>query len=175
MSPFAEASGLPLSSDSSSASSSPFALISSASAYISPARFDGETLRSGPSSAARAAATARSTSSAPAWATSQIGSPVAGSMVAKVRPSAASGRSPPISRACGGRADELARGVGEGWDGGGGHARIVWCARPAAAQRPQCPSSLRAGPARAAQQAGAGAGASACAASAASYSASCCS
>ena len=42
------------------------ALISSASVYISPARFAGETLRSGPSSAARAAATARSTSSAPA-------------------------------------------------------------------------------------------------------------
>ena len=76
-------------------------MISSASVYISPARLDGETLRSGPSSAARAAATAAATSSGPAWATSQIGSPVAGSIVANVRPSAASGRSPPISSRCG--------------------------------------------------------------------------
>ena len=98
---------------------------------MSPARLDGETLRSGPSSAARAAATARSTSSGPAWATSQIGSPVAGSIVAKVRPSAASARSPPISRRCGAlstnsRADSdsscaavavgMARSYVSGWD-----------------------------------------------------------
>ena len=96
MSPLAAASGLPLSSDSSSASSVPLALISSASAYMNPARFDGETLRSPPSSAARAAPTARSTSSGPPWATATIGSPVAGSIVSNVRPSAASTCSPPI-------------------------------------------------------------------------------
>ncbi len=101
MSPLAAASGLPLSSDSSSASCSPLALISSASEYMSPARFEGLTLRSGPSSAARAAAAARSTSSAPAKATSQIASPVAGSIVSNTRPSAASARSPPITSGCG--------------------------------------------------------------------------
>src|SRR5215211_1067326 len=53
MSPLAAASGLPLSSDSSSASSSPLALISSASVFMSPERFEGLTLRSGPSSATR--------------------------------------------------------------------------------------------------------------------------
>ena len=100
MSPLAAASGLPLSSDSSSASCSPLALISSASAYIRPARFEALTLRSGPSSAARAAAVARSTSSGPAKATSQIGSPVAGSMVSNTRPSVASTRSPPMMRGC---------------------------------------------------------------------------
>src|ERR671924_61780 len=56
MSPLALASGLPLSSDSSSASCSPFALISSASAYIRPARLEGLTFRKGPSSAVLAAA-----------------------------------------------------------------------------------------------------------------------
>src|SRR5436190_1995989 len=50
----------------------------------------------GSSSAAAAAFTARSTSSGPACATSQIGSPVAGSIVSNVRPSAASTHSPPI-------------------------------------------------------------------------------
>ena len=54
-----------------------------------------------PSSAAEAARTARSTSSAPAWATSQIGSPVDGSTVSNVRPSAASLHSAPISSLCG--------------------------------------------------------------------------
>src|SRR5215217_891734 len=101
MSPLAAASGLPLSSDSSSASSSPLALISSASVFMSPERFEGLTLRSGPSSAARAASTARRASSAPPWAASQIGSPVDGSIVSNVRPAAASGRSPPITRPCG--------------------------------------------------------------------------
>ncbi len=112
MSPFALARGLPLSSDSSSASWSPFALIRSASAYIRLARFDGLTLRRGPSSAARAAAAARSTSSGPAKATSQIASPVAGSMVSKVRPSAASSRSPPTTRSCGPRST-TSRAAGE--------------------------------------------------------------
>src|SRR5436190_3089939 len=97
MSPRALATGLPLSSDSSSASWSPFALIRSASAYMRLARFDGLTFRSPPSSAPRAAATARSTSSGPAKATSQIASPVAGSMVSNVRPSAASDGSAPIT------------------------------------------------------------------------------
>src|SRR5215216_6287449 len=100
MSPCAYASGLPLSSDSSSASSDRFALISSASVYMSPARFDGLSLPHGPS-AARAALTARSTSAAPAWATSQIGSPVAGSIVSKLRPSPEGTCSPPIQWPCG--------------------------------------------------------------------------
>ena len=144
MSPLAAASGLPLSSDSSSASSSPLALISSASAYMSPARFEGETLRSGPSSAARAAATARSTSSAPAWATSQIGSPVAGSIVSKVRPSAASGRSPPIRRVCGERAtNSRAASEDSCWAVAVGMALIVVQRR--AAQPPGLSSSLRGG------------------------------
>src|SRR5204863_3542195 len=71
---------------------------SSGSREISPERFAALTLRSEPSSAARAAAVARSTSSGPPSATSQIASPVAGSIVSKVRPSAASSRSPPITR-----------------------------------------------------------------------------
>ena len=54
-----------------------------------------------PSKAAVAARTARSTSSGRACATSQIGSPVAGSIVSKVRPSAASVQSGPISSLCG--------------------------------------------------------------------------
>src|SRR5829696_4882843 len=98
MSPFAAPSGLPLSSDSSSASSAPFVLMSSASEYMRPERLAALTLRSGPTSAVRAAAAARATSSGPASATSQITSPVAGSMVSKVRPSAASICSPPIAR-----------------------------------------------------------------------------
>ena len=59
----------------------------------------GGQLRPGPpAKAARAAATARSASSGPAWATWAISRPVEGSSVANVRPSAASGRSSPISR-----------------------------------------------------------------------------
>src|SRR5215203_1724694 len=118
MSPFAAARGLPLSSDSSSASSAPFALISSASAYMRLERLAAWTLRSGPSSAARAAEAARAASSGPPSATSQMTSPVAGSIVSKVRPSAASGCSPPIrsrfgpestnSRAVGERASAVA-------------------------------------------------------------------
>ena len=54
--------------------------------------------------AARRGDGARRRPAAPACATSQIGSPVAGSTVANVRPSAACGRSPPISRPWGERA-----------------------------------------------------------------------
>ena len=58
-------------------------------------------LAHGPSEkASRATATARWTSSTPAWATSAIARPVAGSSVSNVRPSAASGRSDPIRRRC---------------------------------------------------------------------------
>ena len=78
---------------------------------MSPARFAGESLRSGPSSAPRAAATARSTSSVPASATVQIGSPVAGSIVSNVR---AVGRLDPLAadqQAVRRPSDELAGGV----------------------------------------------------------------
>ena len=125
ISPRAWARGLPLSIDSSSASWSPFALISSASPYMRLERFEGLTLRSAPSSAARAALAARSTSSGPAKATSQIGSPVAGSMVSKVRPSAASSRSPPITSVCGSRSTN-SRAAGErDWAVAVAIARIV--------------------------------------------------
>ena len=64
----------------------------------------GASCAHGPSSnASRAARTARSTSSPPACGTCAISRPVAGSSVANVRPSAAAGRSEPISRVCGPR------------------------------------------------------------------------
>ena len=57
--------------------------------------------QAGPEDVARAAATAFSMSCSPARGTCAISRPVAGSSVANVRPSAASGRSSPISRRCG--------------------------------------------------------------------------
>src|SRR6266852_131566 len=80
--------GLPLSSDSSCASSSACFSIRSASRFISTPRCDAEIfLRHGPfSNAARAAATALSTSGASASATCVITSPVAGLIVGNVLP-----------------------------------------------------------------------------------------
>ena len=82
---FATAYGLPLSSDSSRASSSACFSIRSASRFSSRPRSAADILRQGAllSKAARAALTARSTSAASASATSQMASPVAGLMVGK--------------------------------------------------------------------------------------------
>src|SRR5271165_2531714 len=89
--------GLPLSSDSSCASSSACFSIKSASLYISCPRCDADILRHAPlSNAARAAATALSTSAASASATRAMGSPVDGLIVAKVLPEAASTHLPLI-------------------------------------------------------------------------------
>ena len=95
-------------------------MISSASAYIRPERFEGLTLRSGPSSAARAAAAARSTSSAPGEG--DLADRLAGGRVDGLE-GAPVGRLDPL--AADHQAlrplDELARGGGEGLGGGGGH------------------------------------------------------
>src|SRR5215831_8329994 len=84
--------GLPLSSASSCASSSPFFSIRSASLYIKLPRCEAVSfLRHGPwSKAERAAATALSTSAASASATWAMVSPVAGLMLGKVLPEAES-------------------------------------------------------------------------------------
>src|SRR3974390_2586224 len=84
--------GFPLSSDSSCASSSLCFSIKSASRFINTPRCDAlNFLRHGPwSNAARAAATALSTSAASASATCVITSPVVGLMVGNVFPDAAS-------------------------------------------------------------------------------------
>src|SRR5205807_1447021 len=75
---------LPTLRDSSSASSLRFATIASASACSSRARSFGGVLPHGPSSAARAASTARSTSASPAMAARASGSPVAGSCRSRI-------------------------------------------------------------------------------------------
>ena len=103
MSPFAAFSGLPLSSDSSSASCSPLALISSASAYIRPGPLRGADLaQRALERRPRGRRGALDVLGAGRAATSQIGSPVAGSIVSNVRPSAASTRSPPMTRSADG-------------------------------------------------------------------------
>ena len=86
--------GLPLSSVSKRASSSACASTRSPSFHNTRARSMGFILAHGPSSAARAARTARSTSSAPASATVVMGSSVAGFTVVNVAPLAASTASP---------------------------------------------------------------------------------
>src|SRR5207248_4168484 len=83
--------GLPLSSDSTCARSSACFSIRSASLFINTPRCEALIFRHGPlSNAARAAATALSTSAASASATWVIGSPVAGLIVGKVLPEAES-------------------------------------------------------------------------------------
>src|SRR5580765_5132555 len=86
--------GLPLSSVSRRASSSACASTRSPSFHSARERSMGLSFAHGPSSAARAARTARSTSSAPASATVVIGSSVAGFTVVNVAPDAASTASP---------------------------------------------------------------------------------
>src|SRR5919204_6726247 len=96
ISSFAYESGLPTFRDSSSASSSACSSIRSASFSSSSARSAGvESSHAG--SAAFAAATARSTSSAPQRGTSAITSSVAGLMTSIVSPEAASTHSPPMN------------------------------------------------------------------------------
>jgi len=90
-------SGLPLSSDSSSASSSVFSAIRSPMRCRMRPRSDGVSRAHGPSSAARAALTARSMSAALPWATWASTSPVPGSKDSKVSPSRASTHLPSIS------------------------------------------------------------------------------
>ena len=87
---------MPTLRDSSSASSLRFATIASASACRSRARSFGGVLPHGPSSAARAASTARSTSASPAIAARASGSPVAGSCRSRISPEAGSTTSPPM-------------------------------------------------------------------------------
>ena len=96
---FATANGLPLSSDSSIASSSAFSSISSEIFQMTRPRCDAFMRRQGESSAKalRAARTARSMSSACPCATWASSSSVAGFRVANVLPDAASTHSPPIS------------------------------------------------------------------------------
>src|SRR5713226_4758784 len=90
--------GLPLSSDSSCANSSVCFSMRSASLFISTPRCEAPILRHAPlSNAARAAATALSTSAASASATCVITSPVEGFMVGKVFPETLSTHFPLIS------------------------------------------------------------------------------
>src|SRR6267378_501848 len=90
--------GLPLSSDSSCASSSVCFSIRSASLFIKTPRCEAPILRHAPlSNAARAAATALSTSAASASATCVITSPVDGLIVGKVFPETLSTHFPLIS------------------------------------------------------------------------------
>src|SRR6267154_3398204 len=90
--------GLPLSSDSSCANSSACFSIRSASLFISTPRSAALILRHGPlSNAARAAATALSTSAASDSATCLITSPVDGLIVGKVFPDTLSTHFPLIS------------------------------------------------------------------------------
>src|ERR1044071_4328638 len=88
--------GLPLSSVSRRASSSACASTRSPSFQSRRERSMGLSFAHGPSSAARAARTARSTSSAPASATVVMGSSVAGFTVVNVAPDAASTATPSI-------------------------------------------------------------------------------
>src|SRR5690606_20759380 len=88
---------LPLSMLSSSASSSAFWSIKSASFQISASRCDGRSSRQGPpSNARRAACTARSTSAAFASATVAIWRPVAGSYTGTTASESGSTHSPPM-------------------------------------------------------------------------------
>src|SRR5215470_2901447 len=88
---FATLYGLPLSRDSSCASSSACFSMRSASLFIKTPRCEAVIFFHGPfSNAARAAATALSTSAASASATCEMTSPVEGLMVGKVLPEAAS-------------------------------------------------------------------------------------
>ncbi len=90
----ASACGLPTLSDSSAASSSPWRSTMSASASSSSWRRPGVASRHG-IRAARAAATARSTSAALPSGTRAMVSPVAGLTISRVAPSTASSSSPP--------------------------------------------------------------------------------
>src|SRR5262245_138952 len=90
--------GLPLSSVSSRASSSAFWSTRSPSFHRTRERSIGFIFAHGPSNAARAARTARSTSSAPASATVVMGSSVAGFVVVSGAPEAASTASPLMIR-----------------------------------------------------------------------------
>ncbi len=89
--------GLPLSSESIWEKSSRCASTRSASRQIALPRSCGVISRHGPFSAARAAATARSTSSAPARGARAISEPVAGSNTGNVSPLAAAVQESPIS------------------------------------------------------------------------------
>ena len=77
-----------------SASSLRFATIASASAWSSRERSFGGVFAHGPSSAARAASTARSTSTSFAIAARASGSPLAGSLSSRTSPEAGSANSP---------------------------------------------------------------------------------
>jgi hypothetical protein len=81
-------------------SSSKWASTASATAHTTDWRAAGVSVRHGPSNAWRAAATARSASSASPAASSAITSPVDGLMLGNVRPEAAGTHSPPISSSC---------------------------------------------------------------------------
>ena len=87
---------LPLLRLSSSASASVCSSSSCASLFRARARLAGEVFAHAPSYAARAAATAASTSSAPPFATVASSPPWAGSKVGKVAPLPASRSSPPM-------------------------------------------------------------------------------
>ena len=91
--------GLPTLSDSSAASSSPWRSTVSASASSSSWRLPGVVSRQG-IRAARAAATARSTSAALPSGTRAMISPVAGLRISRVAPSTASTSSPPTRLRC---------------------------------------------------------------------------
>ena len=95
-----EAIALPTLRDSSSASSFRFATIASASACRRRARSFGGVFPQAPSSAVRAAATARSTSASPAIAARPSTSPVAGSKTSRDSPEAASPCSPSMKSPC---------------------------------------------------------------------------
>jgi hypothetical protein len=95
--PAATVFALPLSSDSSSASSSVFSATRSPSRCRRRPRSDGVSRPQGPSSAARAALTARSMSAALPCATCASTSPVPGSKDSNVLPSSASTHLPSIS------------------------------------------------------------------------------
>ena len=95
----ASACGLPTLSDSSAASSAPWRSMVSASASSSSWRRPGVVSRHG-IRAARAAATARSTSAAPPSGTRAMTSPVAGLRISRVAPSTASTSSPPTRLRC---------------------------------------------------------------------------
>ena len=107
---------LPLSMLSSSASSAALASIRSESFHSSASRCAGSMSGHGPcSNAARAAATARSTSAWPASAIDETRFPVAGSMTSSVRPDDGSTHSP---------ADQEPRLALQERGNGGGRARL---------------------------------------------------
>src|SRR3954447_15488301 len=95
-----EAIALPTFLDSSSASSLRFATIASASAWRRRDRSFEGVFPHGPSSAALAASTARSTSASPAMAARPRISPVAGSRTSRDSPEAASADSPLMKSPC---------------------------------------------------------------------------